>query len=71
MIGRICKTTAVPSYGVALQNGHPECPGWISGHYGHVLVHKLLLSGFEVVSVIFEKGRYHFALFALSAKCRF
>ena len=27
------------------------------GSYGHVLVHKFLLSGFKVVLAIFEKGQ--------------
>ena len=56
MLGRICIINTVTSYGVALQNGHPECQVGFEGTYGHVFVHKLLLYGFEVVLVIFEKG---------------
>ena len=44
--------TVIPSAQVVFQ-----------GPYSYVLIFKLLLSNFEVVSVIFEKGRYHFALF--------
>ena len=35
----------------------PSAQVGFEGTYGHVLVHKLLLYGFEVVLVIFEKGQ--------------
>ena len=45
----------------------PSAQVGFQGSYGHGLIYKLLLSGFEVL-VIFEKGWYHFPL---SAKCQF
>ena len=57
MLGQICKTTAVLSYGVAHKTVIPSAQVRFEGTYGHVLIHKLLSYGFEVVLVIFEKSR--------------
>ena len=41
----------------------PSAQNRIEGTYDHLLVNKLLLYGFGVVLVFFEKGRQAFALF--------
>ena len=48
MLGRIYKTTVVPSHGVALQNGNPSVQVGIEGTYGHVLGNKLILFDFDL-----------------------
>ena len=58
MLGRICKTTTQfhlteLHYKIVIPSAQVE----FEGTYGHVLVYRWHLYVFEVVLVIFEKGR--------------